>query len=107
MKRKVKKLTDTFLTISEGKEDVAASVLSNFHSQRAVQPFVYNGNKSAVERFGMNCQATVHRCKNACGAGAKGLTNLLRRGVVAAGAQGPMAPEKVGDIIHMCNINLI
>ena len=98
MKRKVQKLTETWMELSGGKEDVAASVMSNFQSQRVVQPFVYSDNKTAVERFGINCQSTLHSCKKACGEGAKGRTNLLRRELIAAGAQGPTAPEEVGVI---------
>lgn len=100
MKRKVKQLTDTWMELSGGNEGVAAAVMSNFQAQRAVQPFVYNGNKTAVERFGINCQSTLHSCKKSCGAGVRGGTNLLRRQLIAAGAHGPMSTEKVGVFLQ-------
>ena len=100
MKHKVQQMTDTWMELSGGNEGEAAAVMSNFQSQRTVQPFVYSGNKTAVERYGINCLSTMHSCKKACGAGAKGATNVFRRQLVAASAHGPMSTEEVGAYLQ-------
>lgn len=88
-----------FLEVSGGDEDTAASVLSNFTTQRVVQPFVYQDGETAAQRFGLNCQSTLQAAKVACGKGCKGHTNLFRRELIAAGAKGPISKEEVSVII--------
>ena len=80
---------------------MAAKVLSNFVAQRVVKPFVYKAERSEVERFGVNCQSTILALKDACAEGQKGAVNLLRRGLISAGAQGPISNEKV---YYNCNV---
>lgn len=92
-------MTEVFLEISGGNAGTAAEVLSNFATQQVVKPFLYQADKTVVERFGKNCQSTVLAAKKACAKGFKGRTNLLRREIIAAGANGPLAKEKVGNML--------
>ena len=97
-----------FLEVSGGDEDTAASVLSNFATQRVVQPFVYHNDETVAQRFGLNCQATLQAAKVACGKGCKGHTNLFRRELIAAGAKGPISKEEVIIIIiNYIKLNII
>ena len=98
IKRKVKRLTDVFLEVGDGDEDTVVMVFSNFSNQRVVKPFVVNDGKSAVQRFGRNCQLTLLAVKESCDKGVKGVTNLLRQGLIAAGAHGPISTEQVGRL---------
>ena len=100
-------MTEVFLEISGGNAGTAAEVLSNFATHQVVKPFLYQADKTVVERFGKNCQSTVVlAAKKACAKGFKGRTNLLRREIIAAGANGPLAKEKVGDIFVILGVNI-
>ena len=99
MKRAVASLTDTFLAKAGGDEEHAASLLSNFLSQRLVQPFIYvnPSDKSPVEKFGSNAQTTLLALKrhiSCCKPGSP--ADIMRRHIIASGASGPLTSEEVG-----------
>ena len=96
LQRNVKRLTDTFMYICGGDEKKAAKVLSNFLVQKAVQPFVYNSMPSAIEKFGENVRETVMKLKISAACQHVGsLADMMKRGIVVAGASGPLSTGQV------------
>ena len=95
MREKVKCITDTFFNLSRGNQESAALLLSNFVSQRAVKPFVFESNETDITRFGNNVRDTLLAAKNLSkGTHQRGVSNLLRQ-VIASGAQGPLSQSQV------------
>ena len=105
MIRKVATLTSTFLTESEGEEQKAALLLSNFLSQRCIQPFVFRENKTPTEVFGKNVAETVKAVKaSKMGRHSGTRADILRRNLLAGGAHGPLSQEKISlrELSRIC-----
>lgn len=99
MIRKVTALTSTFLAESNADKQQAAALLSNFLSQKVVQPFVFREDQTPVEKFGKNVVATVKAAKksNRCSGTP---ADMLRRTAIVCGAHGPLSKEKVCSYFH-------
>ena len=97
MKEKVALVTNTFFETSGGSGTIAAQVLSNFMSQRVIQPLVpvaKHEQESALGRFALNCQETVAKIKEFTRKSGTP-ADMMRRNVMAAGAQGPLSSAKL------------
>lgn len=103
----MRELTKAFLDVTDGSEKMAAQVMTNFTAQRVVKPFVHVPAKTEMERFGQNCHSTLLAAKESCGKGSKGTANLIRRGLIAAAAQGPLAKEKVDTHNHLAIVIIV
>ena len=96
LKRGVADLTATFLSTCRGDAKKAASLISAFVSQRLVQPFMYSELETPSQKFGCNVKSTLLALKkhNACRKPG-GPADMMRRSIIASGASGPLAPDKV------------
>ena len=95
MQRSVKKVTDTFFEVSAGDETVAAQVLSNFQSQRAVAPFVFRKIRNPLEKFGSNVAETIKGIKSTTDGSYVTAFNTARHCLIASGATGPLSSTAV------------
>ena len=101
MSRRVASVTDAFLQASAGDEKIAAQVMSNFQSQRAVTPFVFHEIKNPVEKFGSNVADTIASIKSTTnGSYATGF-NTARHCLIASGASGPLSKNDV----RVCHVS--
>ena len=94
MIRKVQALTVAFFELSEGREELASQIMSNFMTQRAIVPFVHRTIKSPMEKFGSNAVSTVQAAK--MGLRRSGtLRDMFRRSIIVSGASGPLCNDTV------------
>ena len=94
MRQSVSRLTTCLL--QEGRSDATttAQVFANFSSQLAVQPFIAQPRDTSRQRFGDNVLDTLAHAKKASSkAGCP--ADKLRRQIVVAGSEGPLATHKV------------
>ena len=98
MKQKAKRVTDVFLQEGGGNEETTAQLFANFSAQRVVSPFQASSKNVAPQQiFGENVLATLRKArevsiKPGCPA------DMFRRAVLAAGAEGPLSPNPVGNL---------
>ena len=104
MRRRVKTLTEVFIKESGGDEKMAAQILSNFHTQRAVAPFVFREIKTPVENFGSNVAQTIRDIKSTSDGSLPGALNRMRHCLIASGATGPLSNNQISkrELARIC-----
>ena len=88
-------MTEVFIEESGGDEKRAAQILSNFQSQRAVAPFVFQETQSPVEKFGSNVAKTIMGIKSTAAGSYPTAVNRARQCLIASGATGPLSNNDV------------
>ena len=81
--------------MSRGDEAKAAVLLSNFLSQRTVQPFIFTSNNEPVARFGKNIRDTILAAKKSSSGTRLLPVEKLLRSAIASGARGPLSRQEV------------
>ena len=94
MKGKVSRVTSVLLDEAGGSPEVMSQLVTNINSQRVIQPFLPVHDESPTMRFGKNVVATLNVCKkHSVKAGSA--PDLLRRALIASGAEGPLSTNSV------------
>ena len=103
MRIKVDRCTDVLLQESGGSPEIMSQLVANVNSQRVMKPFLPVGDDSPTMRFGKNVVATLNVCKKYSRKAGSG-PDLLRRVLVAAGAEGPLSTNSMTlrDLARIC-----
>ena len=94
MKQKVSRVTDVLLDEAGGSPAMMSQLVANMNSQRVLKPFLPAGDDSPSTRYGKNVLATLNKCKEHSMKSGSG-PDLLRRALVASGAEGPLSTNPV------------
>ena len=94
MKLKVNRCTNVLLEEAGGSPAMMSQLVSNINSQRVMKPFLPPGEDSPTMRFGKNVLATLVKAKEHSHKAGSG-PDLLRRALVASGAEGPFSSNSV------------